>query len=385
MCRIWTEAGHELTVLAGTVHYMSSQKSLGKTKTFSKTKNKDGVTVLRCPVYENYKKNFTGRLLAYFSFAFSSCGGGLFYTKGKYDLIIVSSPPLFVGIAGIVLSFFKAVPFVFEVRDLWPESAIETGVLKNKLLIKSAFWFEKLVYRNARLITVLTPAFRDKLVEKAVPESKIVYIPNAADFETVENVLRTFDEKAFRIKHHLENKVVLTYIGAHGIANDLVQILNTADLLREENVCFLLIGGGMKKQELMREAVNRNLDNVRFIDEVSKEEAFRYILTSDMGISVLKKTDVFKTIYSNKTFDYFSCKKPVLMAIDGISRKLVEKAGAGVYVEPENPEEFAEKVRYYLNNPELIEKQGQNGYNYARKHFDRERLAQQFLSYLVGL
>ncbi|TDE12499.1 glycosyltransferase family 4 protein [Dyadobacter psychrotolerans] len=385
MSRIWTEAGHELTVLAGTVHYMSSQKSMGKTKNFSKTKNKDGVTVIRCPVYANYNKNFTGRLLAYFSFAFSSSRAGLFYTKSKYDLIIVSSPPLFVGIAGLVLSFFKAVPFVFEVRDLWPESAIETGVLKNKILIKLAFWFEKLVYRKARLISVLTPAFKDKLIAKAVPEEKIIYIPNAADFETVENVLRTFDEKAFKIKHHFENKFVLTYVGAHGIANALVQILITAELLREENVCFLLIGGGMKKDDLMLEAVNRKSDNVRFVDEVSKKDAIRYILASDMGISILKKTEVFKTVYSNKTFDYFSCRKPVLMAIDGISRKLVEDADAGVYIEPENPEDFAKKVRHYLNNPDLIKRHGENGYAFAKINFNREILAQQYLNYIVGL
>jgi len=385
MSRIWTEAGHEITVLAGTVHYMSNQKASVQSKKFSQTINKDGINVIRCPVSENYNSGFQGRLIAYFSFVFSSIRAGLFYTKEKYDIIIVSSPPLFVGISALVLSCFKSIPFVFEVRDLWPESAIETGVLKNKILIRFAYWFEKLMYKKARMINVLTPAFRDKLIAKGVPPEKIIYIPNGADFNTVENVIQSFNEESFRIKHHLENKFILTYVGAHGIANDLMQILNTAELIREENVCFLLIGGGMKKQDLVLEAANRNLKNVRFIDEVSKEEAFRYILASDMGISVLKKTDVFKTIYSNKTFDYFSCKKPVLMAIDGISRKLVEEAGAGIYVEPENPEDFVEKVRYYLNNPELIEKQGQNGYNYARKHFDRESLAQQYLSYLVGL
>ena len=164
------------------------------------------------------------------------------------------------------------------------------------------------------------------------------------------------------------------------MANHLVQVLDTAALLRETEVLFLLIGNGMQKKELIAEAQRRNLTNVRFVDSVPKREVFKYILASDMGASVLKKVDTFKTIYSNKTFDYFSCQKPVLLAIDGVSRELVEKADAGIFVEPENPADFAKKIRFYLKNSELIKRQGKNGYRYAREHFDREKLALQYLA-----
>jgi glycosyltransferase involved in cell wall biosynthesis len=381
--RLWTQAGHEVTVLAGMVHYMGGSTGKYEGQYFHQSTNRDGVRVIRCHVANSYNNSFLGRLRAYFSFTFSSILGGIRHANATYDLIVVTSPPLFVGITALVLSAWKRIPFVFEVRDLWPESAIDTGVLTNPLIIRFAYWFEKLVYRKARLINVLTPAFRDTLVEKkGVPARKVILIPNAADFALSEELLTTFQATGFRQEHGLDGKFVITYVGAHGVANHLVQVLDTAELLRDTNVLFVLIGNGMQKKELMSDARRRGLGNVRFVDPVPKREVFRYILASDMGASVLKKVDTFKTIYSNKTFDYFSCKKPVLMAIDGVSRQLVEEAGAGVFVEPENPADFARKIRQYLDHPEWLGPQGESGYAYARAHFDREVLAGQYLQHL---
>jgi glycosyltransferase involved in cell wall biosynthesis len=153
-------------------------------------------------------------------------------------------------------------------------------------------------------------------------------------------------------------------------------------LLQDTNVLFLFIGDGMLKKELKEEAQRRQLSNVRFIDSVPKKEVFKYILASDAGTSVLKKVDTFKTIYSNKTFDYMSCQKPILMAIDGVSRQLVEEAQAGLYVEPENADDFAEKIRFYLQNPNLVKQHGLNGYLYAKANFDRKVLAKRYLDFL---
>lgn len=381
--RFWQQEGHDITVVAGMVHYMGNRPAKYQNKYFHQETNRDGVKVIRCHVSESYNKSFLGRLWAYFSFTFSSIWGGLYYTKGKYDVIVVTSPPLFVGITAYVLSVLKRTPFVFEIRDLWPESAIDTGVLTSGFLIKFAYWFEKFIYHKTRFINVLTPAFREKLIHnKGVPADKIFFIPNAADFSLSEELLQTFDVTSFRKLHHLENHFVVTYVGAHGIANHLIQVLETADLLRDTPVLFLLIGDGMQKKELKAEAQKRNITNVRFIDSVPKRDVFKYILASDVGASVLKKVDTFKTVYSNKTFDYMSCQKPILMAIDGVSRQLVEEAQAGMYVEPENPVDFAEKIRFYLSHPETVIMQGKNGYRYAKENFDREVLAKKYLGYL---
>ena len=314
----------------------------------------------------------------------SSTYVGLFKTKEKFDVILVTSPPLFVGITALIISFFKQLPFVFEVRDLWPESAIDTGVLTNKLLIKLSYWLEKKIYKRATLINVVTPAFKSVLMlQKSIPENKIIYIPNAADFSISDDLLTSFDSNKFRKEHNLQEKFVITYVGAHGVANNLIQLLDAAGRLIDTPVLFQLIGEGMEKAMLKEVVLKRNLRNVVFVDAVPKKEVFKYILASDVGVSVLKKVETFKTVFSNKTFDYMACKKPILMLIDGVSRELVEKANCGLYAEPENIDEIVSRVMYFLDNNSLLNLQGINGYNYAKNNFDRSILSNNYLGELV--
>lgn len=389
MTKVWAEAGHEITVLAGMSHYASGEKNARyKGKYFYDEREfEKGIRVIRSHVSESYNVNFLGRLWGYFSFVFSSVWAGLFYAKEKYDIIVVTSPPLFVGITAYILSKFKKIPFVFEIRDLWPESAIDTGVVTNRIIIKLAFAFESFIYRKATLINVLTPAFRTALIEKkGVSKDKIIFIPNAADFSLVREILPSFDPKEFRKQHDIGlDKFVITYVGAHGVANHLIHAIETAELLKDTNVLFLLIGEGMQKKMLKEQVFNRGLTNIRLLDAVPKKEVFKYILASDMGASILKKVDTFKTVYSNKTFDYMSCKKAIFMAIDGVSRELLEEANAGVYVEPENAKDFAEKVLYYKNHTEFAKLQGEAGYEFAIANFDRAVLATNYLGALKSI
>ncbi|WP_046743495.1 glycosyltransferase family 4 protein [Kordia zhangzhouensis] len=389
MTQVWAKQGHEITVLAGMVHYATGKKAdryKGKF-TYKDEQFYENVDVVRCHVSESYNVNFLGRLWAYFSFVFSSIYAGLFKTKGKYDVIVVTSPPLFVGITAYVLSKLKRLPFVFEIRDLWPESAIDTGVLKSGIMIKFAYWFEKFIYKRAKLINVLTPAFRDKLInDKKVPAEKVIFIPNAADFSLAEKIQTNFDAVGFKKELGLQDKFVITYVGAHGVANHLIQLVQAAEKLTDTNVVFQLIGAGMRKEALIEEAQKRNLTNVIFRDPVSKKEVFKYILASDAGASVLKKVDTFKTIYSNKTFDYMSCKRPILLAIDGVSRELVNEAQCGVYVEPENIDAIVEGVKLLASkSASEIEKMGASGYSYAKEHFDREKLAKTYVEKIKSI
>jgi glycosyltransferase involved in cell wall biosynthesis len=381
MTKVWANEGHEISVLAGMLDNAKKTDPRYKGKLFFLEKDfEKNIDVYRCHVSEQYDVNFLGRLWAYFSFVFTSTWAGLFLVKGKYDALVVTSPPLFVGITAYILSKIKRIPLVFEVRDLWPESAIDTGVISNKALIKFSYKFEDFIYRNSKLINVLTPAFRDKLIEKGIPKEKIIYIPNAADFSLAENVAQNFDAKKFRKEEGIDDKFVITYIGAHGLANHLIQLIDTAEKLTDTNVLIQLIGRGPTKDMLMEEVKKRNLNNVRFIGYVDKEKAFKYILASELGTAVLKKVDTFKTIYSNKTFDYMSCKKPILLAIDGVSRELIEDAQCGVFAEPENADDIAEKIRSYLRGEHEMTEQGLNGYHHAKKHFDRDKLALKYLN-----
>ena len=381
LTRNWTADGVQVTVLGGMMHYNGSEKLPEYKDRYFKKKQQGAVTVWRCHVSESYNKSFLGRLWGYFSFMFSVLWAGLFKVNGKFDVVIVTSPPLFVGLSGYLISRFKRIPLVFEVRDLWPESAIDTGVLTNKLIIRLAFWFEAFMYRKATLINVLTPAFYQTLLtSKNVPKEKLIMIPNAADFGLSEDLLANFDRESFRVEMDLNKHFVITYVGAHGIANHLQQLLQAGKALEDTNVLFLLIGNGMEKIRLQQMAVDMKVVNVRFIDSVPKKDVFKYILASEMGASVLKRVDTFKTVYSNKTFDYMSCKKPVLMAIDGVSRQLVEEARCGVYVEPENLDQYNAQIRAYLNDPERLKSEGNNGYLFAKQNYDRDVLAKKYLN-----
>jgi len=378
--KVWTDAGHEVTVIAGMMHYSGSEKRPEYKGKYFVKKKQGNVNVQRCHVSEAYNSGFIGRLWAYFSFMFSSLWAGLFKIKGRYDVVLVTSPPLFVGISGYFISLVKRIPMIFEVRDLWPESAIDTGILTNKAIIKFALAVENFIYKKSQKINVLTPAFYNTLRDKKnVPEEKLMMIPNAADFSLSEEILQNFDRDNFRKEHDLEGKFLITYVGAHGVANHLEQVLHAGKVLEDTNVLFLLIGQGMDKPNLQKMAQEMKVKNVRFLDPVPKKEVFKYIIASEMGASILKKVDTFKTVYSNKTFDYFSCKKPVLMAIDGVSRELVNEAKAGTYVEPENTEVYNRIIREYLNSPSKLIIEGENGYQYAKQNFDREVLACKYL------
>lgn len=384
MSKFWANAGHEITIVSGMVHYTTGIKNIKyKNRIIVQEEYDKNITVYRCHVSQAYNKNFIGRLWAYLSFIFTSLICSLFFVKNKHDLILASSPPLFVGITGIVVSFIKRIPLVFEIRDLWPESAIDTGVISNPLIIKASYWLESIIYKRAKLINVLTPAFKQKLMaDKKVNSKKIIVISNAADFSLSDQLLKNFNPVKFRERHGFNNKFIVIYVGAHGVANHLIQMIETAELLKNTDVLMLLIGNGMQKTMLLNEVNIRDLKNVIFIDPVPKAEVFKFILAANIGASVLKKTETFKTVYSNKTFDYISCKKPVLMAIDGASRELVENAKCGLYVEPENAKDFADKILFYRNNPQKISEHGQNGYLYAKEHFDREKLAKLYISKL---
>jgi len=242
------------------------------------------------------------------------------------------------------------------------------------------------MYRNASMINVLTPAFEKTLIEKkGVPAQKVIMIPNAADFCLSDHLLNTVNKEAFRKQLGWEGKFVIVYVGAHGVANHLEQMVETAALVKDEPVHFVLIGDGMRKNAMKQLAASMQLTNLEFIDPVNKDKVYEYIISADAGCSVLKKVDTFKTIYSNKTFDYMGCQTPIFMLIDGISRELVEKAQAGIYVEPENAPEFAEKIRWALRHRDEIKQMGMNGYAYAKVNLHRSVLAARYLDNLVQL
>jgi glycosyltransferase involved in cell wall biosynthesis len=266
-----------------------------------------------------------------------------------------------------------------EVRDLWPESAVATGVLNNKVLLNILYWLEYKLYKLSKKIVVLTPAFKDN-IETRFPEfiGKIEIITNGADFSLMNSDTQ---RKKIREQYKWNDKQVFAYFGAHGLANDLMQVIEVAkEMQNDTNVLFVLIGDGMQKKSLQKKAKEYKLNNLQFIDSVPKNEVVNYINAADICMAILKKTDTFKTVYPNKVFDYMSCNKPILVTIDGITRTLIENAGCGLYAEPENLQAFINSVKVFskMNKEELLHL-GKNGFEYVKNNFDREKLAEYYI------
>ena len=371
-------------MLAGMVHYAKGTKAAAyKGRFLAVEKVGPGVTVYRCHVSESYNRSFLGRFWAYLSFLFSAAVVGLLRVP-RPDVIVASSPPLTVAGTMWVLSACFGSPAVFEVRDLWPESAVDTGVLTSRPLIWLSYRLEELAYRRSVWLNALTPAFVERLAaKKHVPRRRISMIPNGADLDLLQPGPR---DNAVRRRLGLEGKFVVSYFGAHGRANRLGQLLDAAEVLRDDaDVRILLVGDGMEKPALKAEARRRGLHNVLFADPVPKRHVGDYINASDVCAAVLMKNDTFKTVYPNKIFDYMSCKRPILLAIDGAARELIERAGAGVYVEPENPEALARCVLEMKGRPDVLKRMGESGYRYVREHFSRRRLAETYLAVLADV
>ena len=366
-----------IDIMAGNIHYATG-KQVGESAWYNKEMVSQGVIVHRTWTYSGYNTNFIGRLIGYFSYMFSSFLRSLFLAKP--DMIIVSSPSLFVGISALMLSKLKRIPFIFEVRDLWPESAISTGVLSNTILIKVLYMLEGLLYRHAVKIIVLTPAF-EKNISERFPECshKISIITNGADFDIA---LDLSSREKIRKEYGWEGKKVFAYFGAHGVANDLDQMVNIARVYcNNDKIVFALIGDGMQKKSLQRRADEYQLNNIQFIDSVPKSLVYDYMNASDICMAILKKTDTFKTVYPNKVFDYMRCKKPIIITIDGITRELVLEAKCGLYSPPEDQDALEKSINDFMHKSNLeLEQMGEYGFTYVSKHFDRKRIASKYLT-----
>ncbi len=383
--KYFAQAGHEVTILAGMVHYAKGTKEPQyKGKFIVREEEQPGVTVYRCHVSESYNRSFIGRAWAYLSYAFSSTWAGIFKAE-RPDVIIATSPPLTVAPTMWLLALLRNRPAVFEVRDLWPESAIDTGVLKSRPLIWLSYKLEAMAYRKAKWINVLTPAFEDALVEtKGIDRERISMIPNGADLD-----IMTPGPKDNQVREELglRDKFVVSYFGAHGRANRVGQLLDVAEKIQatHPDIRIMLVGDGMEKPGIVEDAKKRRLDNVIFVDSVAKNRVKDYINASDICTAVLMKNDTFKTVYPNKVFDYMSCKRPIIVAIDGVARKLVEGSGAGLFAEPENADAMISAILKLKDDPQLAEEMGQNGLSLAEQKYNRKAFARDYLQVLESL
>lgn len=358
--------GHRVTIIASPVSYLTGQRQAAVR---GGEQPEPGITILRASTYSALHKSFFHRLVSFFSFMLSSFWIGL--RVQDVDLVWGTSPPIFQGVTALLLARIKRVPFVFEVRDLWPAFAIAVGVLRNPLLIRASLWLEKFLYRQARQVIVNSPGFLEHVRQRGA--RSIALIPNGAEPEMFQP---DGSGGRFRAMHQLDGKFVVLYAGAHGLSNDLGVVLQAAARLEDHpQIHFLLVGDGKEKHRLQAQAASLQLSNVTFLPPVAKDRMGEVFAAADAGLAILKPLDLYRTTYPNKVFDCMAAARPVVLAIDGVIREVVEKAGAGIASAPGDPAALAEAVCRLANDPVAARAMGYAGLQYVQEHFNRRDLA----------
>jgi len=378
MARYLSQLGHRVTIIASPISYLSG-KANKKIRWKEVEVASPEITIIRAFTYKALHRSFFHRIINFFSFMFSSFFIGL--RIPGVDLVWGTSPPIFQGVTAWALSKLKRVPFLFEVRDLWPQFAVDIGVLKNKLVITASEWLERFLYSHSDLTVVNSPGFVDHVMRNGARVVELV--PNGVDTSMFDPHNKGM---LFRQKYHLEDKFIALYAGAHGMANDLDTILESAKILRnEENIVFTLIGDGKEKPKLVEKAKSMQLSNVLFLPVIPKTEIPEALAAANACIAILKPIESFKTTYPNKVFDYMAAGRPTILAIDGVIREVVEMAQAGIIVQPGNQHQIAEAIHTLVNNPEKSVIMGMNGRNHVEKYYDRAQLTQKFVAILESL
>ena len=365
--------GHELTIISSPVSYLTGHSSQSKPKWIEKQAIRPGVTLIRTYTYPALHRSFFHRVLTFLSFMVSSFWAGL--SLGKIDLVWGTSPPIFQGITAWLLARLKRIPWLFEVRDLWPEFAIEVGVLRNPILIKASLWLEKFLYTHADRVVINSPGFLTHVVERGA--RRVELIPNGADpgmFDPANKGL------TFRLENGLTDQFIALYAGAHGLSNDLNVVIDCANLLeRKPEIKIVLVGDGKEKMNLIDRAESLNLKNILFVQPVPKTEMAQTLAAANACIAILKPLELYKTTYPNKVFDYMAAGRPVLLLIDGVIRQVVEEAQAGIFVRPGSAIDLCAAIETLASDPEKACTLGQNGRKYIEEHFNRAQIAQKFM------
>ena len=331
---------------------------------------RDGVRVVRVWSYVGPNKGFLRRILAQLSFG---CLAPFLGWKevGRPDVIIVHSP-LFNVIAGRTLAWLKRRPLIFMVADLWPESAIQLGMLRNHVLIRLSEWLEWSTYQRASLVWVVTEGIYNTLIKRGLSHEKILLLTNGVDTAK----FRPLPKVQARAELGWDDRFTILYAGNHGMLYAMTTILDAAELMQDHtDIHIVLVGDGVKKAELVAQAQSRSLKNVTFLEPMPHDRIPLLLAASDACLIPLRKLSLLEGTLPVKMFEAMACARPVLLAADGEARRAAEKeAGAAIYVEPENAKALLSAILYLYEHPEEAEQLGVRGRAYAEARFDYDQL-----------
>ena len=388
LSRHWARLGHDVTVLTGFPNHPTGvvpEEWRSRLRRLHYTESVDGVRVVRTWLWPLPNRKAHERIRNYASFCISAAVSGL--ALREPEVVIATSPQLLCALSGWWLAWWKRVPFVFEVRDLWPESLAAVGAGSEGTMLHRALGaIAGFLYRHAERIVVVSPAFKDHLMRYwDVPAAKIAIVENG-----VETDLFRFNPSAaaeVRKQLKVEDRFLICYIGTMGNAHGLDTLIAAAEELQNAlpSAMFLLIGEGAEKERIVELAAGRGLSNIQFLGQQPRERIPAYVSAADLCLVMLKKTELFKTVIPTKLLEYMACQRPVIVAVDGQARQIVEEAWGGVFVEPENSKALVKAILGSAEEPEQGRQMGARGRQYIVSKFSREKTARDYIAVLQAL
>lgn len=380
-CRAWVDAGHEVTVVTCVPNHPKGKIYPGFKNALYQSEVKDGIKVYRLLTWLAPNAGFLKRILNYLTYMFMSIFAAPFLPKT--DVVVSTSPQFFAGLAGYFVSRIKGARWVLEIRDLWPESAIAVGAIENKTLVKATEGLESFMYRKADAVISVTDSFVSHIAARDVPVSRIHVIKNGVDL-----AFYNLDEPrdALAIDSRLEGKYVAAYVGTHGMAHALHTVLEAAEILKDRNdIVFLMVGDGAEKEKLIRMREAQGIENVVMLDQQPKDAMPSIWAVTDVSLVLLKKADLFKTVLPSKIVESMAMKRPIILGVQGEAQAMVEKAAAGICIEPENATELAAAIAQLADNASQATAYGEAGRSFVEAQFDRRKLAGVMEKVLLGL
>ena len=376
MSKRWVELGNEVHVVTCFPNHPTGVIPDEYKGMKYKLENMDGIHVHRNYVYATPNKGFIKKTLGHISFMFSS----VLYSMNKIDkpdVIVTSSPTFFSIFSGYWYSLRKKADFVLEIRDLWPAAMIELGVMKEGLLTRTLEKMELFFYRKSKKLVMVTQSFKENVIERGIDKEKVHVITNGFN----QDLFYPKEKNAELIdKYNLHGKFVISYVGAHGISQNLSTILDVAKKFKtHEDVQFLFVGEGAEKDKLKQIVIKEKITNVQFIDAQPKELITEFYNTSDLCLIPLKNIELFKTFIPSKMFEIMACGVPIVASVEGEAAKILRDSEAANVVKPDDAVEIASAIEELMDNQEKYKEMKVNGPEFVKKNYSRDKLAEKYL------
>ena len=376
----WLKLNHSVSVITGVPNFPNGKVFDGYRNKIFQTESKDGVLIYRVWTFITANKGFLLRILDYTSFMFTSFIAGLFIKK--HDIVIATSPQFLTVISGWLISIFKRIPFVLEIRDLWPESIVAVGAMnKNSFFIKQLYRLSHFFYKKADVIVCVTNSFKKELINLNIDGNKIVVIENGIDVNKIIQPNKTKDQIMTQYNFN-NNDFIISFIGTIGMAHGLDVIVDSAKKNNNTNIKFLIIGDGADKERIVHRIENERINNVTILNSINWQEIININQIISINLIHLIKSNTFTKVIPSKIFESMAMKKPIILGVDGESRQILENIRCGYFMIPEDADSLIENINKMQSDQDLLNSMGENGYNVVINRYNRAKLSNKMITFI---